>query len=178
MTSLFQIRARAIGIPPSVTWQVTNFQFNATPGLIRSLSAESINLTQGRPEDTTTVSVSAPGFFPGDVVEVSLIGANGSVPVFVQGTMARAYVSSPPPRVQIDGLFADWLSRDVPDTDPKTVITPHLDIVRPGAATSNGMAFFHVHVAGILLGGEIPDGLFKTPFNAGNESWGGGAPTI
>jgi len=178
MTSLFQIRARAIAIPPSVTWQVSNFQFNATPGLIRSLSAESINLTQGRPEDTTTVSVSAPGFFPGDVVEVSLIGANGSVPVFVQGTMARAYVSSPPPRVQIDGLFAEWLSRDVPDTDPKTVINPDLDIVRYGAATSNGMAFFHVHVAGILLGGEIPERLFKTPVTAGNGSSGGGTAIL
>jgi len=173
MASLFQIRARAIAIPPSVTWQLSNFQFNATPGLIRSLSAESINLTQGRPEDTITVSVSAPGFFPGDVVEVSLMSANSSVPVFVQGAMARAYVSSPPSRVQIDGLFADWLSRDVPDTDSKTVINPDLDIVRYGAATSNGTAFFHVHVVGTLLGGEIPERLFKTPVTAGNGSSGG-----
>jgi len=173
MTSLFQIRARAIAISPAVTWQVSNFQFNATPGLIRSLSAESINLTQGRPEDTITVSVSAPGFFPGNVVDVSLIGANSSVPVFVQRTMTRAYISSPPSRVQIDGLFADWLPRDVPDTDPKAVINPDLDIVRYGAATSNGTAFFHVHVAGTLLGGEIPERLFKTPITAGNGSSGG-----
>ncbi|TLZ91621.1 MAG: tetratricopeptide repeat protein, partial [Methanobacteriota archaeon] len=60
MTPLFQIRARAIAIPASVTWQVSNFQFNTTPGVIQSLSAESLNLTQGRPEDTITVSVSAP----------------------------------------------------------------------------------------------------------------------
>src|SRR5207247_6250467 len=117
----------------------------------------------------------APAVFRGDVVEVALIGANGWVPVFAQGTMARAYGSSPPPRVQIDGLFAAWLSRDVPDTDPKTVINPDLDIVRSGAATSNGMAFFHVHVAGILLGGEIPERLFKTPVTAGNGSSGRGS---
>src|SRR5438046_9203668 len=115
MTSLFQIRARAIAIPPSVAWQVSNFQFNATPGLIRSLSAESINLTQGRPEDTTTVSVSAPGVFPGDVVEVPLIDANGAVPVFVQGKMARDYVSSPPPRHPIGRLLPDWLPGVAPD---------------------------------------------------------------
>ncbi len=61
----------------------------------------------------------------------------------------------------------------MPDTDPKTVINPDLDIVRYGAATSNGTAFFHVHVAGTLLGGEIPERLFKTPVTAGNGSSGG-----
>src|SRR5256886_112849 len=85
MTALFQIRARAIAIPPSVTWQVSSFQFNATPGVIRFLSAESINLTQGRPEDTITVSVSAPGFFLGDSIQVLLTGADSSVPVFSHG---------------------------------------------------------------------------------------------
>ena len=173
MTSLFQIRARAVAIPPSVAWQVSNFQFNATPGVIRSLSAESVNLTQGRPEDTITVSVSAPGFFPGDVLQVSLSGATSSVPVFVHGETIRAYVSSPPSRVQIDGLFADWLSRDVPDTDPKSVVNRDFDIVSSGAATSNGTAFFHVHVAGTLLGGGIPERLFKAPVTAGNGSSGG-----
>src|SRR6267143_517048 len=174
MSSLFQIRARAIAIPPSVTWQVSNFQFNTTPGVIRSLSAESVNLTQGRPEDTITVSVSAPGFFPGQVVDVSVKGANSSVPVLVHGSTVRAYVTSPPSRIQIDGLFADWVSRDVSDTDLIRVKDPDLDIVRYGAATSNGTAFFHVHVAGTLLGGGIPERLLKTPVYAGNGSSGGG----
>src|SRR3989449_2846415 len=67
-TSLLEIRARALGLQQSTTWQVSNFQFNMTPGVILSLSAESVNLTQGRPEDTISVSVSAPGFFSGEVV--------------------------------------------------------------------------------------------------------------
>jgi len=178
MTPLFQIRARAIAIPASVTWQVSNFQFNTTPGVIQSLSAESLNLTQGRPEDTITVSVSAPGFFPGNAIEVSLIGATGSVPVIVHGAPVRAYVIAPPTRVQIDGLFADWVSRDVPDADATPVKNPDLDVVRYGAATSNGTAFFHVHVAGTMLGGEIPERLFKSPVYVGNGTSGGGATIL
>src|SRR5438552_6450947 len=169
MTSLFQIRARAIAIPPSVTWQVSNFQFNATPGLIRSLSAESINLTQGRPEDTITVSVSAPGFFPGDVVEVSLLGANSSVPVFVHTATVRTYVSSPPARVQIDGLFADWLGKDVADSDSSRVRNPDVDILRSGSAVDSSQAYFHVAVAGSLLEGRLPERISSTPPGKGGN---------
>ncbi|TLZ68655.1 MAG: zinc ribbon domain-containing protein, partial [Methanobacteriota archaeon] len=178
VTPIFEIHARALGLLQSTTWQVSNFQFNQTPGVIRSLSAESINLTQGRLEDTISVLVSAPGFFQGNVVEVSLIGAASSVPVFVHGAAVRAYVTSPPSQVQIDGLFSDWISRDVPDTDPTRVKDPDLDIVRYGAATSNGSAFFHVHVAGIMFGGGIPDHMFKSPAYAGNGTSGGGATIL
>jgi len=122
------------------------------------------------------VSVSAPGFFPGDVVAVSLTRANSLVPVFIHGAPVRAYVAAPPIRVQIDGLFADWASRDVLDTDSKTVSNPDLDIVGYGAATSNSTAFFHVHVAGTMLGGGIPERLFKSPVSVGNGSSGAGSP--
>jgi len=172
-TPLLEIRARALGITQSSTWQVSNFRFNRTAGLTLSLSAESVNLTQGRPEDTIIVSVSAPGFFSGDVVDVTVLGATGAVPVFVHGSAVRAYVTAPASQIKIDGLFADWTSRDVPDTDPKAVRDPDLDIVRYGAATSNGTAFFHVHVAGTMLGGGIPERLLKTPVYAGNGSSGG-----
>src|SRR5213596_2628498 len=172
-TPLLEIRARALGITQSSTWQVSNFRFNRTAGLTLSLSAESVNLTQGRPEDTIIVSVSAPGFFCGEVVDVTVLGATGAVPVFVHGSAVRAYVTAPASQIKIDGLFADWTSRDVPDTDPKAVRDPDLDIVRYGAATSNGTAFFHVHVAGTMLGGGIPERLLKTPVYAGNGSSGG-----
>src|SRR5205823_7367571 len=154
---LFDVEIHGQGIPAFAGWLVSNFTFAVTPGVTTFLSAESVNLTQGRPDDTIFVSVSAPGFFPGDVVEVSLTGANGSAPVFIHGAPVRAYVSAPSSRVQIDGLFADWVSRDVPDTDPSPVSNPDLNIVRYGAATSNATAFFHVHVAGTLLGGSIPE---------------------
>src|SRR5213596_1710453 len=93
-TPLFQVHARALGVQQASIWQVSNFQFNKTAGLSLSLSAESLNLTQGRPEDTITVSVSAPGFFPGDAAVVSLTGASGSVPVFIHASTARAYVTT------------------------------------------------------------------------------------
>src|SRR6267143_730246 len=135
MTSLFQIRARAIAIPPSVTWQVSNFQFNATPGLIRSLSAESINLTQGRSEDTITVSVSAPGFFTGDTIQADLIQADVSVPVpvTIHGGPIRAYVQARSSGVRIDGLFSDWIALDHPDVDNSPARNLDGDVVRVGA---------------------------------------------
>ena len=55
---------------------------------------------------------------------------------------------------------------------------PDLDIVRYGAATSNGTAFFHVHVAGTMLGGGIPERLFKSPVYVGNGTSGGGATIL
>src|SRR5947199_9407066 len=172
-TPLFQVHARALGVQQSSIWQVSNFQFNSTAGLTLSLSAESVNLTQGRPEDTIIVSGSTPGVFSGDVVDVTVLGATGAVPVFVHGSAVRAYVTAPASQIKIDGLFADWTSRDVPDTDPKAVRDPDLEIVRYGAATSNGTAFFHVHVAGTMLGGGIPERLLKSPVYAGNGSSGG-----
>ena len=177
-TPLFQVHARALGVQQSSIWQVSNFQFNKTAGLSLSLSAESLNLTQGRPEDTITVSVSAPGFFPGDAAVVSLTGASGSVPVFIHASTARAYVTAPSSQVRIDGLFGDWVSRDVPDTDSTPVRNPDLNIVRYGAATSNGTAFFHANVAGTLFGGAIPERLFKSPVYAGNGSSGGGSTIL
>src|SRR5207247_9502244 len=93
-TPLFQVHARALGVQQSSIWQVSNFQFNKTAGLSLSLSAESLNLTQGRPEDTITVSVSAPGFFPGDAEVVYLTGESGSVHDFIHASQVRASVTT------------------------------------------------------------------------------------
>src|SRR5438132_14200390 len=105
-TPRYHIRVWAIAITASVTWQVSNFHFNTTPGVIQSFSAESINLTQGRPEDTITVSVSAPAIFPGSPVEIILTGPANSVPVFFHRPTVRAQFTSPPSRIQIDAHFS------------------------------------------------------------------------
>jgi hypothetical protein len=180
-TNLFEIHARVVGAPPAAPWQVSNFRFNATSGVVVSLSPESINLTQGQTNATITASVSAPGFFPGQVVELSLTGAkssDASVSVSIRSEPIRAYVAAPPARIQIDGLFADWISRDVPDTDPRPVRDSDLDIVKYGAATSNATAFFHVRVAGTLLGGGIPDRVLRSRASSGNGSSGGGTTIL
>ena len=178
LTSLFEIRVHAVAIPATTTWPVSGFLINATPGVSYSRSAESVNLTQGRPDPTVSVSVSAPGFFPGDVIEASVLGADAPVPVFVQGGPVRAYVTAPPSHVQIDGLFDDWLGRDVPDGDPTPVADPNLNILESGAATSNATAFVHVRVAGTMLGGGIPERVPKQPRSSGNGSSGGGSAML
>ena len=177
-TSLLEIRAHATGMPSSAIWQVSDVRLVFTPGINVSLSPESLNLTQGQPDAVMSVSVSAPGFFPGDVVEVTLVSANSSVPVFVRGDPIRAYVIAPPARIQIDGLFDDWRLRDVPDTDFRIVWNRDLDIAAYGAATSSGTAFFHVRVNDTLLGGSIPERFFKSLAGPGNGTTGGGSTIL
>src|SRR5205823_7225823 len=58
---LFDVEIHGQGIPAFAGWLVSNFTFAVTPGVTTFLSAESVNLTQGRPDDTIFVSVSAPG---------------------------------------------------------------------------------------------------------------------
>jgi len=172
-TPLFTIRARALGTPSSFTWDVSSIQLNATPGVVVSLSAESVTLTQGQPNATITASVSAPGFLPGDAIQVDVLGASGTKPVFVHGGgPIRAYVVSPPSAVRIDGLFSDWVGRDVPDSDSIPVTNSDVNIVRYGAAVDPSTAFFHVAVAGEMLGGAVPERIVPSPRGQGGNASG------
>ncbi len=177
-TSWFTIRVHALGLPAGASWSVSSFVYNATPGLTVFLSTGSVSLTHAQPEATITASVFASGISPGNVVQIDVTNATAPVPVVIRGGPIRAYVVAPPSTVRVDGLFADWVGRDQTDSDPVPVKNPDLDIVRYGAATSNGTAFFHVHVAGTMLGGGIPEGLFKSPVYAGNGSSGGGSTIL
>ena len=162
-TNLFDIRLRALGIPSGTGWDVSNFTFVATSGATVSFSPGSVVLTQGRPNATVTVSVSAPGFFAGDLVQVNLTGADATHPVVVRGGPVRAYFQSPPSFVRIDGLFADWIGKDNADSDSAPVNNSDVDLVRYGAAVDASTAFFHVSVAGDLLGGRVPERFIRSP---------------
>ena len=175
-TSLLEIRIRAVGLSTSDAWTVSSFLLTATPGITTSLSAESVTLSQGQPTATVTVSVAAPGFFSGDVVEVGLESAFAARPVFVHGEAARAYVLGTPSGIRVDGLFADWMSVDVPDTDPSPLGNPDIDISRVGAAVNGSAAYFHVSVSGILLDGAVPER--HNPVRAGPGGNGSSGPPI
>lgn len=169
-TNLFDIRLRALGIPSGTGWNVSNFTSVATPGATVSFSPGSVVLTQGRLNATVTVSVSAPGFFPGDLVQVDLTGADAPHPVVVRGGPVRAYFQSPPSSVRIDGLFADWIGKDDADSDSAPVNNSDVDLVRYGAAVDASTAFFHVSVAGDLLGGRVPERFIRSPPGQGGNA--------
>lgn len=95
-TDLFQIRAQALGITSSSSWALANITRVSTPGSLVSLSPGSVTLTQGQPNAAITASVSSPGFFPGDIVQVDVTDATAPFPVIVRGAPVRAYVVAPP----------------------------------------------------------------------------------
>ena len=171
-TNLFDIRLRALGIPSGTGWDVSNFTFVATSGVTVSFSPGSVVLTQGRPNTTVIASVSAPGFFPGDLVQVDVTGADAPHPVVVRGGPVRAYFQSPPSFVRIDGLFADWNGKDNVDSDPARVNNSDVDLVRYGAAVDASTAFFHVSVEGNLLGGRVPERFIRSPPSPGGNVTG------
>jgi hypothetical protein len=112
--------------------------------------------------------VQAPGFLPGTVVRVGLLGAGGPRPITVVGDPAQAYYLAPPTGIRVDGLFRDWLPYDVNDTDSIPVNDPNVDIVRDAAVVNGTTAFFHVEVDGRLLEGAMPVRVHRsTPGSGG-----------
>jgi tetratricopeptide (TPR) repeat protein len=166
-TALFEVRVRGLGLPSATT--ISRFTATPTPGVVVSFSPESTTLTQGQPNATVTASVSAPGFFPGDLVEVNLTGAIAPFPVVVRGGLVRAYMTSVPSTVQIDGLFTDWNGKDIRDSDSTRVNNSDVDITRYGAVVDATKAFFHVSVAGDLLGGRVPERFVRSPPGQGGN---------
>ncbi len=174
-TELLEVRVASLGLTSEAeTWTVSGFQLAATPGVITSLSAESVNLTRGQPTVSIRVSVQAPGLLPGDLVEVDVLGASGSRPISVVGGPIRAYVLTPLASKRIDGLFADWIADAVGDADPGRINNSNVDIVRYGAAANGTAAYFHVQVAGSLLAGALPQRFVPIP--PGQGSGGGPRP--
>jgi hypothetical protein len=157
-------------------WTISSFRLNATTGLVVSLSAESVNLTRGQPTATVQVSVQAPGFLPGDAIYVGLEGAAAPRPVTIVGGPARAYVLAPNSTKQVDGLFADWTTDTIADTDPSPVNNSDADIARVGAAAGGASAYFFLEVEGILMRGSLPQRLVRTITGGGGGGPSNGTP--
>src|SRR3989475_4968336 len=172
-TSWFTIHARALGMPAGASWVVSSLVYNATPGLTVFPSTGSMILTQAQPGGTITASALASGVSPGDVVQVDVTSAKATVPVVIRGGHDRAYVVAPPSTVRVDGLFADWVGRDLVDSDPVPVKNPDVNIRRYGAAVNTSAAYFHVAVAGDLMAGRVPERFFRLPPGQGGNGSGG-----
>jgi helix-hairpin-helix protein len=170
-TALFEIRVRGLGLPSSTA--ISGFITSSTPGVALSFSPGSTTLTQGQATATVTAFVSASGFFPGDLVEVNLTGAAAAFPVVVRQGLVRAYMVSVPSTVRIDNLFTDWNGKDRGDSDSARVNNSNVDIVRYGAVVDATSSYFHVSVAGDLLGGRVPERFVRSPPGQGGNGTGG-----
>ena len=155
-TPALRLDVVAIGdVGTSGAWTVGPFTFAATSGLTVSPSSPQVTLTQASPTASVVVSVSGAGLPSGLPVSVSLQSAPAPRPVTVVGAGLEAYFLSVPAGIRIDGLFADWASLQVPDTDTVPIPRGSLDIRSyAGAANASG-TYFMLNVAGPLYDGSF-----------------------
>ena len=93
--------------------------------------------------------------------------------VIIEGDIVSAYVASPPPQVEIDGAFADWLGLVNADNDTADVPNPDVDLSGLGAASASNLACFYVAVKGTLYQGAFAPSVKTRPTGSG-----GGGPVI
>ncbi|MBN1677756.1 MAG: zinc ribbon domain-containing protein [Candidatus Thermoplasmatota archaeon] len=93
--------------------------------------------------------------------------------VVVIGEPVRAYVSSPPPSIQIDGAFGDWAGHTASDGDSEAVANPNINMTAAGSVNTTAFAFFYVSVQGqAFQGAYVPTTRGKPVYQ------GGGGPLI
>ena len=162
-------------VGPADAWVVGPFTFAATPGVTVTPSVSQVTLTRAAPSGSVTISVTAAGFPSGSPIAVSLSSAPAPRPVTVLGSGLGAYFLSTPAGIRIDGLFGDWTTLRVADTDPVPVTSSSVDIrTYAGAANASG-TFFMFQVAGPLLEG-IPAPQKIPRATSGGGGGGQGAP--
>jgi hypothetical protein len=92
--------------------------------------------------------------------------------VVVIGEPIRAYVSSPPTSIRIDGAFGDWAGHVVADKDNESVSNPNVNITAIGSVNSTAYAAFYVSVQGQVFEGSYVPATKGKPTSQG----GGGVP--
>jgi hypothetical protein len=92
--------------------------------------------------------------------------------VIIEGDSISAYVATPPPSVEIDGAFADWIGLTSADNDSADVANPNVDLNALGTASIPMEACFFVSVKGTLCQGAYAPSMRSKPVS------GGGGGTI
>ena len=176
-TAALRLDIAAVGpIPQGEIWDVGSFTFTATSGVTVTPSLSQVPLTAATPSATVAVSVTATAFPAGSVVSVSLQSASGPRPITIAGPDLEAYFIAAPSVIVIDGLFADWASLRVPDTDPAPVSRPSLDIRSSGGVANASGTYFMLQVAGPLLEGFPVPQKVPRAVSGGGGGGGQGAP--
>jgi len=173
-TAALRLDVAAVGeLGPQDSWTVGPYTFTSTAGVTVSPSPAQVTLTQAVRSASVTVSVAASGLPAGAPVQVSLQSAQAPRTVTVAGEGLAAYFASIPPAIRIDGLFADWASRVVQDSDSTTIARTSLDIDAYGGAANASGTFFHLSLTGRALEGSlVPQKIPRLPPGGG----GGGGP--
>jgi hypothetical protein len=94
--------------------------------------------------------------------------------VVVIGEPVGAYVSSPPPWIQIDGAFGDWTGHISLDTDSAPTTNPNIDVTAVGSVNTTSYAAFYVSVQGQVFQGAYVPAIRGKPTSQG----GGGGPVV
>ena len=94
--------------------------------------------------------------------------------VVVIGEPVRAYVSSPPSSIQIDGAFGDWTGHTSPDNDSAPISNPNINVTAVGSVNTTSYAAFYVSVQGQLFQGAYVPAIRGKPTSQG----GGGGPVV
>jgi len=83
------------------------------------------------------------------------------------GDPVRAYVSSAPASIQIDGAFGDWEGRITADSDSLYVGNLNIDVNEVGAVNESAASSFYVSVEGEMCGGTFVPMLKMKPSGGG-----------
>jgi hypothetical protein len=136
---------------------------------------QSITLDVGDAPVPFSVMVDTSSSTPGSLLE-SYIEASGVTSTFagvkVIGDPVRAYASSAPSGILIDGAFADWIGRTTPDSDSLAIGNENVDIDEVGAVNDTSSSNFFVSVLGDMMGGSY------VPIVVSKPSGGGGGGII
>jgi hypothetical protein len=178
-TVALRLDIAAVGtIPEGEVWNVGPLAFTATSGVTVTPSLPQVSLSRATPAASVTVSLTLAGLPAGSVAAVSLQSASAPRPVTLVGPNLEAYVLSAPAGIVIDGLFADWASLAVPDSDPAPIPRASLDIRSYGGVANASGTFFMLRVAGPLFDGvPVPQKVPRAVSGGGGGGGGGqGAP--
>ena len=146
---------------------VSDVQMTSTGVSAGSFQSVSLNVGETRVVDIF-VSVSATvGNLVSSSVAVSGISTTFS-DVTVIGDAAKAYVTSPPTAVEIDGAFADWNGKISPDSDPLAMPNADIDITGTGAVNGTLTSSFYVSVSGRIFNGSYVPAVQSKPSHGGS----------
>jgi len=138
-------------------------------GATTSWSFQEFTISPGE-QRTVQVLVDASAALPGAMISAYV--AKGNVQssfseVIVIGDEVRAYVSSPPSEVKIDGAFGDWSGLVTPDSDPAAPANPNVDLSGVAAVNTSSASYFYVGVSGEMCAGSLIPVLITKPTGGG-----------
>lgn len=148
---------RITAVQPSISGAVLGWTFQAVD----------LDLEESAVVDVTVdTSASALNSLVAAFLQSSMVESTFA-DVIVFGDAARAYVSSAPSAISIDGAFGDWVGRTTPDTDAVPIVNLDIDVTAVGAVNDTTSASFYVSVRGQMCAGSFVPVIVSKPSGGG-----------